>query len=120
MKSPNILKEEDLYNLILYSIFKIREDPEYSVISELIYILGKDGLLNLCSSLGGCTIKIPTILELKVFTNALLIYYYSITENKSFNESFKKLEIDPNLRKDIIEVYKKVVDIANGYNKKFN
>ena len=55
------LKEKDLYSIILYSIYKLTGDPQYSTISELIYTLNKDSLLNLCSVFGGCTIKIPTI-----------------------------------------------------------
>lgn len=112
-KNINSLKEDDLYNLILYAIFKFTGDPNYSIISELIYAVDKENLLNLCSTFGGCTIKIPTILELKIFINALLIYYTSITEHKTFNEVYKSLDIDPSLKKDILSVYKTVVEVLD-------
>jgi len=109
------LKEEDIYNLILYAIFKFSGDPEYSAISELIYSVDKDSLLNLCSIFGGCTIKIPTILELKIFIYALLVYYTSKRDNLSFDESLQSLGIDSALRKNILDVYKTVVEVINEY-----
>ncbi|MBQ6627912.1 MAG: hypothetical protein IJH65_03770 [Methanobrevibacter sp.] len=116
-KNINFLKEDDLYNLILYAIFKFTGDPKYSTASELIYTLDKDNLLNLCSTFGGCTIKIPTILELKTFINALLIYYTTVSEHKTFNEVFNKLELDTSLKKDILNIYKTVVEVMDEYTK---
>jgi hypothetical protein len=114
-KNINKLKEADLYNLILYTIFRFTDDPNYSIISELIYAIDKDNLLKLCSTFGGCTITIPTILELKVFTNALLIYYTSITEHLTFNETYNKLKIDPSLKKPILKIYKTVSEVVDEY-----
>ena len=114
-KNINTLKENDLYNLILYAIFKVKDDPRYSIISELIYAIDKDNLLSLCSTFGGCTITIPTILELKIFTYALLIYYTSITEHKTFNEIYKSLDLDSNIKKEILSVYKTVVEVMDEH-----
>lgn len=112
-KNINLLTEEDIYNLILYAIFRFTDNPDYSTISELIYALDKESLLNLCSTFGGCTIKVPTILELRIFINALLIYYLSVTENRSFNDVYQELDIDLTLKKDILKVYKTVVEVLN-------
>ena len=114
-KNINTLKENDLYNLILYAIFKVKDDPKYSIISELIYAVDKDNLLSLCSTFGGCTITIPTILELKIFTYAMLIYYTSITEHKTFNEIYKSLDLDSNIKKEILSVYKTVVEVMDEH-----
>ena len=116
-KNINLLKEDDLYNLILYAIFKFTGDPKYSTASELIYTLDKENLLNLCSTFGGCTIKIPTILELKMYINALLIYYITVTEHKTFNEVYSNLELDSSIKKEILEIYKTVVEVMNEYTK---
>lgn len=110
MKNTNIsdnlksLSEEDLINEVLYLIYKLKDDPRYSVISELIYILGKDDLFKLCSVLGGCEIKVPTILELKLFIGAIYIYFSMNTENKTFEEAFKELNLDSSLKKLIYSI----------------
>ena len=41
------LKDSDIYSLIMFALFKIRDIPEYSAISELSYLLDKKNLLNL-------------------------------------------------------------------------
>ena len=38
------LKEDDVINVLLYAIYKLTNDPEYSAISELAYVLDKDSL----------------------------------------------------------------------------
>ena len=68
------LKETDIYSLMLFAMFKLRDIPEYSSLSELVYILDKDSLLKLCEYFGGTTIKIPTIEELETLLYALTIY----------------------------------------------
>jgi len=70
------LKETDVYSLILFSLFKLRDIPEYSSLSELAYILDKDNLLKLCEFFGGCTITIPTIDELESIVWSLVLYQY--------------------------------------------
>ena len=59
------LKKRDVYSLMLFVLYKLRDIPEYSSISELAYILDKDNLLRLCEYFGGITLTIPTIDELE-------------------------------------------------------
>lgn len=49
----NNLKEQDLYSLSLFCLYKLMGTNEYSSLSELAYILDKDNLLNLCEFFGG-------------------------------------------------------------------
>ena len=44
----NNLKTTDLFSLLLFVLYKIRDIEEYSTISELAYILDKESLLQLC------------------------------------------------------------------------
>mgnify|MGYP000391591427 CR=1 FL=1 len=66
------LKEDDVINVLLYAIYKLTNDPEYSAISELAYVLDKDSLYKLCATFGGATIKIPPLSLFKNITKALL------------------------------------------------
>ena len=70
----NNLKSQDIYSLILFALYKLREIPEYSTLSELAYIVDKENLLKLCEYFGGTTIHIPTIDELESILYSLLLY----------------------------------------------
>ena len=49
----NKLTESDIWSFILFALFKMREIPEYTSLSELVYILDKTTLLKLCEYFGG-------------------------------------------------------------------
>ena len=70
------LNEKETYSLILFALFKLMNIPEYSTLSELVYILDKETLLKLCGYFGGLTIKIPTIQELESIVYSLILYQY--------------------------------------------
>ena len=111
-KELNTLNEDDFINEILYLIYKLNDDPKYSTISELIYVLGKDTLFKLCSVFGGCEIKIPTLLELKLFTGALYVYSAMHNQGISFDEAFSKLELDSTAKKVIYNI---CLELENNY-----
>lgn len=71
----NKFKTKDIYSLMLYILYKVSDDPQYSTLSQLSYILNKEDLLKLCSYYGGLTIKIPSIDELELMLNALFVFY---------------------------------------------
>ncbi len=85
------LKEKDIYSLLLFALYKLKEIPEYSTISELSYILDKDNLLTLLTYYGGMTIRIPTLREFKLVLNALLLYEYVHLEGIDFEKALVKL-----------------------------
>ena len=109
------LKEKDLISLILFCIYKLSKDPEYSTISELIYVLDKESLYKLCSTFGGCTLKIPTISELKTLTNVLLVYQYVNIDGFSFVKACEMLNVDVKNRKEVLKLYEKVMEIISSY-----
>ena len=57
----NTLKERDVYSLLLFCLYKLSDIPEYSSLSELVYVMDKKNFLNFCEYFGGQTIKVPTI-----------------------------------------------------------
>ena len=110
------LKEADIYSLILFILFKINNIPEYSTLSELIYILDKESLLKLCEYFGGMTIKIPTIEDLEIVIYSLLLYTYTHIYNKSFDESITLIADKTNNIKQIKDTYYKLNLILKDYN----
>ena len=81
------LKDQDLWSIMLFVLYKVREVPEYSALSELAYILDKKNMLKLCEYFGGCTITIPKIEELENMIYGLLLYQYTGVEHILFEDA---------------------------------
>lgn len=106
------LKEEDVYSLILYILFQLKKNPNYSVLSELAYVIDKQSMINLLNYFGGMTIKIPTLEELKVIINALCVYEYVNVEHLNIDEAIDKLELNNNnLNQEIKNTYFQIIKI---------
>lgn len=80
-------KEQDVYALLCGYLFEFKNVPEYSVISELAYLLDRESFVNLIDYFEGQTFKVPTK---KDFQNAirtlLLLQYYEI-EGRPWKDS---------------------------------
>ena len=87
-KELNKLKEPDIWGFMLFALYKVKDVPEYSSISELSYILDKPNLLRLCEYFGGCTITIPTVEELELMLYGLLLYQYVEIDKLEFSDAF--------------------------------
>lgn len=80
-------KQQDFYSLLLFSLYKMTEVPEYSSLSEMAYVLDKDNFLNLCEYFGGQTITIPTIEEVESLVYSLLLYQYVKIEGMDYDKA---------------------------------
>ena len=74
---------------MLFALFKLRDIPEYSSLSELAYILDKNNLLKFCEYFGGLTLKVPTINELESILYSLVLYQYVDIEKIEYDEAIK-------------------------------
>ena len=110
----NNFSEQDLYGVILYAIYKNTKDPKYATLSELIYTLDKKSLLNFCSIFGGLTIKVPTLNELRLYTNALLLYQ-KVSNGTSLNDAYKEIDVDRKDREDILGLFYSIQESVNDY-----
>lgn len=81
------LRTKDIYSLILFALFKLKDLPEYASLSELAYILDKENLLKLCEFFGGMTITIPTMQELESIVYSLVLYQYINIDGMQYNEA---------------------------------
>ena len=106
------LKEEDVYSLILYILFQLKNNPNYAILSELTYVIDKQSMVNLLNYFGGMIIKIPTLEELKLVINALCVYEYINVENLSIDDAINKLELgNNNLEQDVKNTYFQIIKI---------
>lgn len=109
------LRTTDIYSLILFSMFKLKNEPKYSTLSELVYLLDKESLFNLLDYYGGLTIKIPTRREFNVVINALIIYQYVQGDGLNFTDAFKLLDSDFQTQ-EVKDCYFKIIDIIEKFN----
>jgi len=115
MTNISMLNERDTYSLLLFCLFKIREIPEYSVLSELVYVLDKPNLLKFCEYFGGMTITIPTIEELQWMLYALLLYQLVDIEKKDYSDAIKQVGCKAKDLRAVKSFYSKVHSLLDGY-----
>lgn len=108
------LNSEDIYSLLLFTLFKLTEVPEYSTLSELIYILDKQSFLTLCKYFGGMTIKIPTLNDLQCLLYSLHIYE-EVTSGKELDDVIKSLNLSHKKVKFIKKYYNKLLEVMQEY-----
>lgn len=103
------LHKEDIYSLMLFTLYKCNESNEFSSLSQLSYILDIESLLKLCEFYGGQTITIPTITELRTMLDALLVFQMVEIEHRDINELEKQYTVN------VIKLYKRIKEILKEY-----
>lgn len=111
----NSLTTSDIYSLLMFTLYKTNELPEYSALSQLSYVLDKDNLLNLCEYYGGTTLRIPTIDELELLLNGLLLFQLVDIEHQDFEEAMVKIRQSNVNYKDVRSAYFRIKDIMSKY-----
>lgn len=115
--SLNSLHLSDIYSLMLFVLFKVQEIPEYAVASELCYLLDGANMTRLLTYFAGRTVTFPTESEMKVVTNALLMYQYINIDGNTFTAAQNKLEKLTKKEKDkVTELYVQLLPIMKQYN----
>ena len=109
------LTKPDIYSLMLFVLFKLKDTNEYSSLSQLSYILDKDSLLKLCEFYGGTTITIPTIEDLEAVFNALLLYQEVNIEKQDFDKMIDKRDLQRTEKRKLLDCYDVVVDVLKNY-----
>lgn len=109
------LHEPDIWSLLLFVLFKIKDVPEYSGISELAYILDRKNLLKLCEYFGGTTITIPTIEELETLVYGLLLYQYINIESILEEDAIVMISREGLNIKNVRTAYSKIKDTLQNY-----
>lgn len=87
-------KESDVYALICGYLYEFKDIPEYSIISELAYLLSADSFVNLVTYFAGQTFKVPTKEEFQGAIRTLLLLQYFEIEGRDWKESLKAAGFD--------------------------
>lgn len=111
------LTSNDIYSLILFALYKLKDVPEYSTLSSLAYVLDKENLEKFLKYFGGMTISVPHMRDLKLAANCLLLYQMVNIEGNDFNKALSSLNIgnDYNLI-EIKKMYFSLCKVISEYN----
>ena len=107
----------DIYSLMLFVLFKIKDVPEYSVLSELCYLLDGNNLTRLITYFAGKTVTFPTESEFVNLANAMLMFQYINLEGDSFVNAQNRLtDVTKKQKDEISDLYLKLLPIMKQYN----
>lgn len=67
------------YSQVMTLLFLLKDRPEYSHISHLVYVLDQDNFYNFIKYYGGTTIRVPTSQEISELVD-VLVYYKSLRD----------------------------------------
>lgn len=86
----NVLNKEDTYSMTLMLLYASTDNPRYSTLSELAYILDHDNFLNFIKYFEGQTIQIPTLSEVSDNLKLLTLFQYYTIEKIDWHEALEK------------------------------
>ena len=109
------MNKEDIYSLMLFTLYRMKDDPDFLTLSELSYILDGENLTKFLSYYGGMTITIPTLKDLRLVMQGLLLFQYVNLEKKSLDEGVKLLKKGEFNIDDIKNVYMKICEVVDKY-----
>lgn len=109
------LKNEDIYSLLLFTLYKCKGTNEFSALSEMAYLLDEKNLLNLCEYFGGMTITIPTIEELELLLCGLTMYKSVNIDGVSVEDYFDTDTKNAFSQDTIKNVYLKISEVMSEY-----
>ena len=109
------LKEMDIYSMSLFILYKLTKIPEYSIASELPYVLNKNDLVNFCNLFGGQTIRIPTLNEIFSVMNLVLLYQYVEIDKIDFDDAIAQIGFKSSELRNIKLAYAKIKEVLKDY-----
>ena len=105
------LSEEDTYALICLLLAKVK-DPEFASFSETVNVLDQKNFENFITYFGGCTIKVPTIEEIRQVMRAIILYKLYVEDGFDFKRAMAKAGYKPNetllAKKEYVYVKEKI------------
>ena len=111
----NSMNKDDIYSLMLFTLYKMKDIPDYLTLSELCYVIDGNNLARFLSYFCGMTITIPTLKDLRLVLQGLTLYQYVNVEGGSFEDGLKAVIGDEFSPDQIKEIYAKIVEVVSNY-----
>lgn len=83
------LTKEDNFSTILMLLFTLTENPKYSTLSELVYILDSQSFTKFITYFAGQTIKVPKMDEIITSFRTMLLYQFYTVEKNTWEKSLE-------------------------------
>lgn len=119
MSTANLLskfKEPDVYAILCGFLYEFKEIPEYSILSELTYLMDSKSFINLIKYFEGQTIRIPTKEEFQSAVKVLLLLQYFEIEKKPWRESLQLAGFQTSEGRSAQKKLDKLKETLNTYN----
>lgn len=120
IKALEELDKNDIYSLILFVLYRLKDVPEYSTLSELVYILDNESFINFLNYYGGTTITIPKVEDLKNVVNAIMFYERSVNTEMSEAEILKDIGVKPADKAPLLKLVYLIKELTKDYDFKRN
>lgn len=108
----------DVYSLMLFILYKVKEIPEYATLSELCYLLDGSNVHRLFTYFAGKTVTFPSEEDLTILSNAMLLYQYININHDEYVSAINKLpeDLTESQKVKITDLYLRIIDIMKNYN----
>ena len=111
----NKFSDMDIWSMMLFVLFRVKDVPEYSSLSELCYLLDKKNFLNLCQYFGGTTITIPRLEDMEQVLYGMLLYQYVDVEKIKMDDALLLIDKDVQSKTQLLDSYKKIKQVLDSY-----
>lgn len=113
VKELNNLSAKDIYSMTLFALYKLKDNPRYSTLSELVYVMDKESLFNFLSVFEGLTIKVPSLSELQEVVYGLLLFTKVNIQGIPYDEAFSQVCKPPLTREALKDSYETVCSVID-------
>lgn len=120
IKALEELDKKDIYSLILFTLYRLKEIPEYSTLSELVYVLDNENFIKFLNYFGGQTIRVPTVQELSDVLDALIVYEQQQHSDNSLPEIMSEIGLDNKNRDAVVRCLRVISELMEKYDFKRN
>lgn len=109
------ISSEDAYSLAILLLSMVKDDPSYSSLGELPYIINHQAFIDLIRYYEGQTIRIPTIAEVKKMMRVLLTYQYYLVEKYPWHEAIVMAGYDESESRSAERYLRNFMDVLAKY-----
>lgn len=86
----NKLNKDDTYSMLCLLLYASSDNPKYSLLHELAYILDNKSFVNFIKYFEGQTIEVPPIEEIQMSLKVLMLYQYYTIEKLPWHVAIEK------------------------------
>ena len=90
------MSQPDIYSIVCELLYAIKDDPKYSAMSELAFILNQESFVKFIKYFGGTTITVPTLDEFKQTLRVIQLYHYFNVQNLPWKDALVKSGFERN------------------------